>query len=165
MYTVLINGKEFHINMDVSGTTLDGKEFEADILEIKKNRFHVIRNNQSFLAETISANEEEKSFVIRVNGHDYSVSVKDKYDVLLDELGMDNAASKKVNDIVAPMPGLVLKVMVENGQKIKKGDAILILEAMKMENILKAPSDAIVNKVHIVSGDKVEKKQVLISLG
>ena len=165
MYKVLINGKEFQVTMDGSLSTLNGKDFEGDILEYKKGLFHVIRNNRSYRAEVIGQPGNGKSFVIRVNDHDYLVVVKDKYDVLLHELGLDLAETKKVNTIVAPMPGLVLKVMVEKGQAIQKGDSILILEAMKMENVLKAPSDAIVNKLHVVNGDKVEKSQVLIDLG
>ena len=54
--------------------------------------------------------------------------------------------------------------MVENGQKIKKGDAIVVLEAMKMENILKSPTDGIVKKIHVSMGDKVEKNQVMVNL-
>jgi biotin carboxyl carrier protein len=80
-------------------------------------------------------------------------------------MGIDSAGGKKVNDIKAPMPGMVLKVMVENGQQIQKGDALIVLEAMKMENILKAPSDGVIKKIHIVKGDKVEKNQVLLKLG
>jgi biotin carboxyl carrier protein len=57
-----------------------------------------------------------------------------------------------------------LKVIVESGQKIQKGDAMLILEAMKMENILKAPSDGVIKKIQILKGDKVEKNQVLIRM-
>jgi biotin carboxyl carrier protein len=54
---------------------------------------------------------------------------------------------------------------VESGQMIKKGDAIVVLEAMKMENILKSPADGIVKKVHVTKGDKVEKNQVMVNFG
>lgn len=80
-------------------------------------------------------------------------------------MGIDLSAGPKVNDMKAPMPGLVLNVLVENGQTIKKGDAIVVLEAMKMENILKSPSDGIVKKVHVIKGDKVEKNQVMVNFG
>jgi biotin carboxyl carrier protein len=63
------------------------------------------------------------------------------------------------------MPGLVLNVLVSDGQSVAKGDAVLVLEAMKMENIIKAPADGVVKKVAVVKGDKVEKNQVMISMG
>ena len=104
-------------------------------------------------------------FVIKVNNSVYSLSVRDKYDDLLKEMGIDLSAGPKLNDMKAPMPGLVLNVLVESGQTIKKGDAIVVLEAMKMENILKSPADGIVKKVHVTKGDKVEKNQVMVNFG
>jgi biotin carboxyl carrier protein len=62
------------------------------------------------------------------------------------------------------MPGLVLKVLVKDGDVIKKGDNLLVLEAMKMENSIKAPADATIKAVKITAGDKVEKNQVMILL-
>ena len=90
--------------------------------------------------------------------------LKDQYDDLLKSLGIDAGATKKINDIKAPMPGLVLKVLVKDGDVIKKGDNILVLEAMKMENSIKAPADATIKSVKIIAGDKVEKNQVMILL-
>jgi biotin carboxyl carrier protein len=164
MYTAKVNDKEFHIEYDDKHQTLDGKKYDADVLELKNGKFHVIRDNRSFEVEIINVNREGKTVTIKVDNTIFAVSVKDKYDALLQEIGIDAADSKKVNDIKAPMPGMVLKVMVESGQKIQKGDAIVILEAMKMENILKAPSDGVIKKIHILKGDKVEKNQVLINL-
>jgi biotin carboxyl carrier protein len=71
-------------------------------------------------------------------------------------------AVKKVSEIKSPMPGLVLDILVKPGDVIKKGDQVLILEAMKMENILKSQTDATVKSVEIETGIAVEKGQVLI---
>ncbi|MNU01127.1 Glutaconyl-CoA decarboxylase subunit gamma [compost metagenome] len=76
---------------------------------------------------------------------------------------MDGASSHKINDIKAPMPGLVLKVLVEDGSEVKKDDALVVLEAMKMENIIKSPSDGIVKSVKIKEKETVEKNQVMIA--
>ncbi|MNR65826.1 2-oxoglutarate carboxylase large subunit [compost metagenome] len=67
-----------------------------------------------------------------------------------------------MKEIKAPMPGLVLNVMVQEGQEVGKGDNLLVLEAMKMENIIKSPDSGIVKKILITKGDKVEKNEVLI---
>ena len=108
--------------------------------------------------------KETKTCIIKIGQSTLTVHLKDKYDILLQEIGLDIVAGKKVNDIKAPMPGMVLHVMVENGQKIKKGDAIVVLEAMKMENILKSPTDGVIKKIHVSMGDKVEKNQVMVNL-
>ncbi|MCC7231845.1 MAG: acetyl-CoA carboxylase biotin carboxyl carrier protein subunit [Bacteroidia bacterium] len=165
MFKAEVNGKNFEIRPSGDGFLLDGKEYAADILEYRKNRFHVIHNLKTYDAEIISFNKEEKSVVIRVNNNHYSVVVRDQYDELLKQMGMDFSENRKVNDIKAPMPGLVLNVLVEAGQLIKKGDALVVLEAMKMENILKAPADGVIRKVQVEKGDKVEKNQVMVLLG
>ena len=77
-------------------------------------------------------------------------------------LGMDNVASSKVNQIKAPMPGMVLNVLVNEGTEVKKGDVLLVLEAMKMENMLKSPTDGVIKKIAVQKGNAVEKNQLLI---
>lgn len=134
-----------------------------DLIEVKDGVFHIIRNNRSYTAEVLKANREEKSFVIRVNGNKYTVQIKDKYDELLNELGIDTSAAKKVKEMKAPMPGLVVDVHVKEGDAVKKGDGLVVLQAMKMENILKSPADATVKKINIKKDDTVEKNQVLVS--
>ena len=71
-------------------------------------------------------------------------------------------AVKKISEIKSPMPGLVLDILVKAGDTIKKGDQVLVLEAMKMENIIKSQTDAVVKSVAIETGVAVEKGQVLI---
>ena len=75
---------------------------------------------------------------------------------------MDALHAKKAADLKAPMPGLVVEVSVSEGQEIKKGDKLVVLEAMKMENILKSPADGVVKKVNVKKGNTVEKNEVLI---
>ena len=143
--------------------TLDGNEKGIDIIEIKDGIFHIIKDNKSYNAEVLKANKEEKNFVIRVNGNKYAVQLKDKYDDLLKELGMEMGSSVKVKELKAPMPGLVVDVRVKEGDEVKKGDALVVLQAMKMENILKCPADAVIKKIHIKKDSTIEKNQLLIS--
>jgi acetyl/propionyl-CoA carboxylase alpha subunit len=161
MYKVKVNGRDLHVE-DAQSKTVNAKPFVADVVEVKKGRFHILSNNRSYTAEIIEANIEQKIFTIKMNNHTYHLSVKDKFDELLHEMGFDESQSKRSGDIKAPMPGLVLNVMVSQGQQIKAGDALVVLEAMKMENVLKAQSDGLVKRVIVKKGDKVEKNQVMI---
>ncbi len=163
MYKVKIAKSEFSIVPEDGGFSVDGKVLTPDIIEIRKGKFHILNNNRSYTAEVVAFDKETKTFTIRVNHNQYVVDVKDRFDDLLFKLGIDAGAGKKVNDVKAPMPGMVLNVMVENGQSIKKGDALVVLEAMKMENILKSPADGIVKKIRVTKGDKVEKNQVMVN--
>jgi biotin carboxyl carrier protein len=110
----------------------------------------------------VKVNTEEKTLLLKVNAVKYLLQVKDKYDELLQNLGLDNLSTKKINDVKAPMPGMVLNILVKEGDTVKKGDALLVLEAMKMENILKSPNDGTIRKVVAVKGTAVEKSQLLI---
>lgn len=165
MYKVIIHNKEYRVDYDANQQAFEGNPFHSDMLEYKKGKFHILKDQKSYTAEVIEVKPEEKVFVIKVNNTVFSISVRDKYDDLLREMGIDVHSGPKVNNIKAPMPGMVLNVMVENGQEIKKGDPILVLEAMKMENILKSPSDGIVKKIHVAKGDKVEKNQIMVNFG
>jgi biotin carboxyl carrier protein len=77
-------------------------------------------------------------------------------------MGMNNGSSGKVNNIKAPMPGLIIDLKVKVGDEVKQNDPLLILEAMKMENIIKSPGDGMVKNVKVKKGESVEKGQVLI---
>ena len=77
---------------------------------------------------------------------------------------MESVGQVGAKDVKAPMPGLILDVLVEEGQEVKKGDHLLILEAMKMENVIKSPSDGLVTGLHAIKGDSVEKGKILLSL-
>src|SRR5690606_3417991 len=92
----------------------------------------------------------------------YTVQLRDKFDLLLEKMGMNNGQSGKINTIKAPMPGLIVDVRVKEGDTVKANDPLLILEAMKMENMIKPPGDAVVKSIKVRKGDNVEKNQVLI---
>jgi len=159
------NKKEFKVELDKTGSSglLDGNSFEWDVVKVKENSYSVIKDNKSYGIEVLEVKADEKSFLIKVDGIKYLFNAKDKYDELLHSLGMDNLASAKVADLKAPMPGLVLEVSVEGGQSVSKGDALLILEAMKMENVIKSPTDGVIKSISVNKGETVEKNQLILN--
>jgi acetyl/propionyl-CoA carboxylase alpha subunit len=163
MYKAKVNQSEFDIVLNENNEgTINGESFKLDLIKTGNNRFHIIRNNKSYTAELVSFDEEEKSYKIKVNGNVYTVALKDKFDLLLQSMGMDALAAKKVNDLKAPMPGLVLDIRVKVGDVVKKGEPLVVLEAMKMENILKATNDVVIKKIAVEKGNAVEKNQLLL---
>ncbi len=167
MYSITVNGnRTLKTDVKITGTAFEGKLDEAlvkgDFLKLNDHQYHLLFNNKSYNIDLISMNAEEKTIVLKVNAVKVSLQIKDKYDELLHNLGLDQLSSKKLNDIKAPMPGMVLNVLVNEGQTVKKGDALLVLEAMKMENILKSPAEGTIKKITAVKGTAVEKNQILI---
>ncbi len=165
MYHVNVNKKEkFDVQFEKDSIVLNNEKQNFSISKISDNVYHVLNGTKSYNVELVELNDENKTGIIKVNGRKYECEVKDQFDDLLKSLGLDNLNVKKVNDIKAPMPGLVLKTLIEEGQSFKKGDNLLVLEAMKMENILKAPADGTVKQIKVKAGDKVEKNEVLLLL-
>lgn len=162
MYKVTTNHHEFNVSFHDNKIHLNDNQFEWDLSSLKENNFHVIKDDVSYNVEVAGFDTETKEIIFKINGRKYPVKVQDKLDLLLAKLGMDKMASSKVNDVKAPMPGLILSIEVNEGQEVKKGDPLLILEAMKMENVIKAPGDGTVKSISASKGDSVEKNQVII---
>jgi biotin carboxyl carrier protein len=124
----------------------------------------ILYNGKSFTAIVENTDRKTKEVSLRVNGQLYKISIKEPIDQLLSNMGMDLKAMQKLEPVKAPMPGMVLKVLVTPGQQINKGDGLVILEAMKMENILKATASATVKAIRVNERTAVEKGAILIEL-
>lgn len=167
MYSITVNGGQtFKTDLKLKGTSIEGtlgeKMIKGDLLQINEYQYHLLYNNKSYNVDLVKLNTEEKTIVLKINSVKFSLQLKDKYDELLHNLGLDKLAAKKFNDVKAPMPGMVLNILINVGDVVKKGDALLVLEAMKMENIIKSPADGTVKKIAAVKGTAVEKNQILI---
>ncbi|HRG57355.1 MAG TPA: acetyl-CoA carboxylase biotin carboxyl carrier protein subunit [Bacteroidia bacterium] len=161
-----INNQSFDIifeDKSFKKGTINSQMFELDRTKSTSNSWHILREGKSFNIEILKIDRVAKQVDLKLNGKRNSVKLSDQFDALLKSLGMDSMASKKVLELKAPMPGLVLNIAVGEGDTIAKGDALIVLEAMKMENIIKSPTDGIIKKIHAVKGNAVEKNQILIS--
>lgn len=162
MYRASVNQKNFEIVNTDSDLIVNGKTMPWNLVQTSEGHFHILINNKSYRAEIVKADRVAKSFVIKINGEQYTIELKDKFDLLLEKMGMNNGAAGKINNIKAPMPGLIIDLRVRDGDKVMPGDSLLILEAMKMENLIKATAETIVKSVKVKKGDSVEKNQILI---
>lgn len=137
---------------------------QKDILALPDAAYNIIEGDRSYVAQVTAADLEAKRITVTIDGQDYQVQISDPLDQLIQEMGLTVAAGTGEKEIKAPMPGLVLQLMVEEGQTIQKGDSLLILEAMKMENVLKATTDGTVQSIKVTQGAPVDKNQILIEL-
>lgn len=137
-------------------------ENSADLVRNGPSVFSLVRNGRSHRVLVLKEDRENGTVRLRIGAHTYTVQLEDDRSRLMHTLGLDKAATK-VKEIKAPMPGMVLNILVKPGDTVKKNDPILVLEAMKMENMLKAPGDATVATVHAEKGKAVEKGQLLVS--
>lgn len=143
---------------------LNEKTIDLDLVQIAPDKYHVIQDNQSYNLYVLEKDLVNKTFKIKVNDQIFDLNLEDPLDQQLAKMGLSKAANEKIDKIVAPMPGLVLNILVQPGQEVKKGDSLIILEAMKMENVIKSAGTGIVKRIAVQQKDAVEKNQLLIEM-
>jgi acetyl/propionyl-CoA carboxylase alpha subunit len=100
--------------------TLNGQPFAWDIADLGERRYHVLFQGRSYNAEVVSVDYAAKNIVLKLNGQRVELNAKDRFDLLLERLGMSNAAAAKVNELKAPMPGLIVDIRVTPASLCKK---------------------------------------------
>lgn len=141
---------------------VDGEAFSPDIISTGEGCYNVLFRGRSYNVEVLRTDPGACTGELKVNGKLCRFSARDRFDELLEKMGMAGEAARPVNDLKAPMPGLVLEILTGPGQEVRKGENLLVLEAMKMENIIKSSGNGVVAAVTVAPGQSVEKGQVLI---
>jgi biotin carboxyl carrier protein len=163
MLKIKVNNRfNFESESGNDGRMVNGLAIDTDIVRIDAHTFHIIHNGKSYNAELVSINRDDKTCTVKVGTNIYSMKMTNQYDELLHQLGMDNLKNTKISDVITPMPGMVIRILVAEGDLVEKGGNLFVLEAMKMENIIKSSSDVRIKSVKVKAGDKVEKNQVVM---
>ena len=133
-----------------------------DFIKISETEYHLINNNKTFKITVLNTDFQNKTYTLKINSKVHTVNISNPLDLLIKEMGFSIGNSKKSGNIKAPMPGLILNINVKEGQKVKEGDTLLVLEAMKMENAISAENDGTIKSVNVKTGNTVEKGELLI---
>ncbi|MBT8303085.1 MAG: acetyl-CoA carboxylase biotin carboxyl carrier protein subunit [Bacteroidia bacterium] len=160
-----MNKKHYQVSIDNSKPTqISSEEIERlDVSRIDDTKMHILHDFRSYNAEIIDSDFDSKSYKVLVNNNEYNIHIFNDLDILIKEMGFEVGSSKMINEIKAPMPGLILDINIEVGQEVNEDDSLLILEAMKMENVLTSPRIGVVKSIGAKKGDAVEKNQILIT--
>lgn len=157
--------KKFNIKVNSFRFSIPQEEINAlDLQALSTTNYHVLKDAQSREVEILHEDFLEKTYEILVNSNLYQVKISNQLDTLIKKMGLLVGTEKKMNMILAPMPGIILDVHVKEDDSVKEGDYLVVLEAMKMENTLTAPHDGIVKAVNIKAGETVNKNQLLIEM-
>jgi len=162
-YIATVEGKQFVVEVvDEKHITVDGKVYEIDFESVSGQPVYSLivdgRSHESYIYQG------EENWEDLLLGRLYPVTVEDEREKRLRAAAGGGVAETGEFHLRAPMPGLVVAILVAEGQEIKKGQVILILESMKMQNELKAPRDGTIGRIRVKTGESVEQKQTLLSV-
>lgn len=135
-----------------------------DCISVNSQTLHVLENNRAFEVEILHSDFLNKTITLSVNGNKYDVKLEDEYDQQVKKMGLLAVTTQKLNEVKAPMPGLIVEVMVNEGDEIVEGTPMLVLSAMKMENVIMAQGEGKIQSIEVKKNDAVEKGQLIIKM-
>ncbi len=164
-FVVSVNSSKLNIKvLSDNELTVDDEKFHYELLSVCDHSFILKLNNKVY--ELTSERLNSDLFKVLVNGYQTEVIVRTALQEKAFKL-LEGTASFQHHhrNVKAPMPGLILKIKKNIGEKVEQGESVIILEAMKMENDLKAPASGIIEEVFVKEGSAVEKGFNLFSIG
>lgn len=135
---------------------------QCELHQLSPDQYQLRIGHLHYNAQLIDIQEETGIIQIKVGRKKKVIQIESPLTQLITQLGFNKSKSLYGDALLAPMPGLVLDILVAKGQSVNKGDHLITLEAMKMENILRSQHSGIIKEIKIIVSDKVEKNQTLI---
>jgi biotin carboxyl carrier protein len=167
-YIVSINGPENPLEIEVAENEamFSGQEkstFEYKFITDELLQLRVNNVNYLFKAEPVHDSDiKNTEFILKHDSKYYSMVCKNELELLTEKFAKSRGGAKIKNELVSPMPGAIVKINVKEGDSVKKGDVLIVLEAMKMENELKATGDCRIQKILVEEKMSVDKNHLLI---
>jgi biotin carboxyl carrier protein len=164
-YATKIEDKTYIIEInDDRRVIVDGKEYAVDFESVLGQPVYSLlidgRSYEAYVYESEDANDWQ----VLIRGDLFTASVEDEREQRLRAAAGAVTSSTDEFNLKAPMPGLIVAVPISEGQAVKKGDILVILESMKMQNELKSPRAGSVTRVRVRAGESVEHNQVLVTV-
>ena len=162
-YIAEVDGLEFPVEIIDDHHIRFGKEIlEVDLAAVSgQPLYSLIVNGESFEGYVYP---DEQSWQVLLMGRSYSVNIEDEREKRLQTSEAGFASSGQEFTLKAPMPGLAVAVLINEGQQVEKGQILIILESMKMQNELRAPFSGVVARLRVKTGEIVQQKQTLLIL-
>ena len=162
-YITIVNGQEYTIELlDDRHVRINDRVIEVDLVGLSNQPLYsLLADGKSYEAFVYLG---EEGWQVLMLGTLYQVEVIDEREYLLRQQHGSSLAEAGPFHLKAPMPGLVVTVPVSEGQEVKKGDVLVVLESMKMQNELKSNRDGKVTRVLVEPGQTVDKRQTLVTV-
>jgi biotin carboxyl carrier protein len=139
--------------------SIDGKIYDVDLVMVERGVYSILYKNKSYNVELVPG-KEPKTYSINTLYNSYDVDILDAEAKYLKSRKQDHLEDNL--SISSPMPGKVVKILVNIGDEVKAGDTVIIVSAMKMESEYKVKSDRIIKDILVKEGDTIDGNQPLI---
>ena len=143
--------------------SINKKEYSYEHKFLNPNVLMLRLNDKNFMV-TVSDNDDEGFYEVNFGSRMHKIVAKSELDILVDKMSSGKNEGKEKKEIYSPMPGIITKLNVSEGQKVNKGEVLLVLEAMKMENEIMSPRAGVVDTVQVVKGASVNTGDIMLSL-
>jgi biotin carboxyl carrier protein len=138
--------------------SIDGKKYDADVVMVEKGVYSILIDNISYNIELI--NTDNKKYIVNTYSKSYDIEIVDAESKYLKSRKRDDGQQDSV--ISSPMPGKVVKILVKVGDKVKAGDTVIIVSAMKMESEYKVKQARVIRAIKVKEGETVDANQALV---
>lgn len=152
----------FNKNINVQLSSEEFSDFLVESINIDEKSVSLRVNGNKYHCRILKKYPEDNTYFIKVNGKLIALEKKYHYDDAVSKISKYTKSDQKVNQLLSPMPGLILEIQTTVGSEVKKDEPLMILEAMKMENVLCSPVDGIIEEIVVTPKQTVEKNSVLI---
>ena len=162
-FVVTLNDKKKTVS--ISGNShilIDDQKIEYELILLNSHTYLLKINDQFFEISVDKTGNGKYSLLI--DGNQYETIIRSALQEKVSELLQQKNTIHTKTEVRAPMPGMILKIKKDINDKIKQGETILILEAMKMENDLRSPRSGILSEIMTKEGSAVEKGTVLFTI-
>jgi biotin carboxyl carrier protein len=136
--------------------TLDGERLEADAVKVSGGIYSILINGKSFEVRLEAWGAELRAIT---GGQEFTVVIQDERKWRPDRGGSVEAEGRQ--QVLAPMPGKIVRVLVSAGDSVRAGQGLLVVEAMKMQNEIRAPKSGTIDRVRVVEGQTVNAGEVV----
>jgi pyruvate carboxylase subunit B len=163
-YIVTVADERFEVELGPDGASVNGEPVEVTLRRADGSPVRgLVVGAEAY--RIVGERAARGRWKVGLHGRSHDVEVVDERTMAIRELAGSGAGPAGPKPIVAPMPGMVVKVEVAEGDEVRTGQGIVIVEAMKMENELRASGPGRITRVHVRQGDAVAKDQVLVEIG
>ena len=163
-YFVTIDGAEHEVLIDGEQITLDGQRVIARLEDLPATPLQILAIGNEVHRILARRGAEKGDYDLSIDGYRITVQALDERTRVIRSLGGAAARSAGPAHLVAPMPGLVVRVNVKEGDQVRGGQGLVVMEAMKMENELRASAPGTVARILVAPGSAVEKGATLLEM-